>query len=152
MEYDLDKDDDDDEGGDIDDDFLKGLGIGKPKDGPPPPPQAKAPQEEVNYRGMAQAELQHRMNQAIDAENFEEAHEISKHLRENFNKIVGENLVEAITMAGGKPGVKEAPPKTKPGVRPGKPSVIPRHRPSVDPRPKATLEDVVKRFVSLVDL
>lgn len=58
-----------------------------------------------------------------------------------------------------KPAPTTAPPKTKPGTRPGRPSPIRRERPSVDPRPKAetdelpmaTPEDVVNRFISLLN-
>lgn len=42
-----------------------------------------------------------------------------------------------------------APPITKPGTQPGRPSPIRRVRPSVDPRPKATLKDVIKRYQQL---
>lgn len=62
----------------------------------------------------------------------------------------------------GGPGVKPSPttkpatPTTKPGTRPGRPSPIRRDRPSVEPDPKAELptasaEDVVKRFISLLN-
>lgn len=152
MEYDLDKDDDDDSGDDIDydDDIFKGIGR------PDAPPSGGAAQAGgTNYGDMSQPELQQKMDQALGTENYEEAQKISKYLRENFNKIVGETLYEyevmtAPTAPAPKPGI--APPKTKPGVRPGKPTPIPGKRPSVDPRPKATLDDVIKRFVSLVDL
>lgn len=57
------------------------------------------------------------------------------------------------------PEVKPTP-TTKPGTKPGRPSPIRRERPSVDPRPKAeeenglptaSAEDVVKRFISLLN-
>ncbi len=44
-------------------------------------------------------------------------------------------------------------PKTKPTTRPSRPSPIPRHRPSVTPKPKAvnltpkaTIEDLLKKY------
>lgn len=62
------------------------------------------------------------------------------------------------------PGVKPAPttkpatPTTKPGTRPGRPSPIRRDKPSVEPNPKAetdlptaTPEEVVSKFMSLLD-
>jgi len=45
---------------------------------------------------------------------------------------------------------KPATPITKPGTRPGRPSPIRRDKPSVDPRPKAEVEDVAKRFIKLM--
>lgn len=57
-------------------------------------------------------------------------------------KIVRENL----TMA--EPAVK---PKTTPKTKPGAPSPIRRNKPSVTPKPKATAEDVAKKFLDLID-
>ena len=54
------------------------------------------------------------------------------------------------------PTTKPATPTTKPGTRPGRPSPIRRDKPSVEPDPKAELtkasaEDVVNRFISLLN-
>jgi len=54
-------------------------------------------------------------------------------------KLVRENLAE--------PTVK---PTTKPTTTPKHPSPIRREKPSTMPRPKATAEDVAKRFLSLI--
>lgn len=71
---------------------------------------------------------------------------------ENFSKV-SEKYVEADT--------KTAPtkPKTTPGTRPSRPSPIRRDKPSVDPKPKAekpdlptaSVEDVVKKFINLLN-
>lgn len=42
-------------------------------------------------------------------------------------------------------------PTTTPSIKPGKPSPFRRIKPSVEPAPKASAEDVAKRFVSLMD-
>lgn len=53
------------------------------------------------------------------------------------------------------PAVKPAEPKTKPGVlperrpTPGRPSPIRRDKPAVTPRPKASAEEVAKKFVAM---
>ena len=53
-----------------------------------------------------------------------------------------------------KPQTAPSQPTTKPGVAPGtrptpsRPSPIRRDKPSVDPAPKAKLEDVMKRFMT----
>jgi len=64
-------------------------------------------------------------------------------------KIVKESLIQEETMM--------AEPRTKPGVKPGvkpgtkrPPSPIKRERPSVTPGPKATAEDVAKKFLDLI--
>ncbi len=50
-----------------------------------------------------------------------------------------------------KPGTAPAQPTIKPGTTPGttpsKPGPIRRDKPSVDPKPKAKIEDVMKRFM-----
>ena len=63
-------------------------------------------------------------------------------------KIVKESLIDEQT-AMAEPRTK---PRIKPGVKPtpGKPSPIKRDRPSVIPRPKASAEDVAKKFIGLV--
>jgi hypothetical protein len=63
--------------------------------------------------------------------------------------LVKESLFENIAMAepAVKPSVK---PGVKPGTRPGAPSPIRREKPSVTPRPKATAEDVAKKFLKLI--
>lgn len=73
---------------------------------------------------------------------------------ERFN----EEFVTDIENNGTKPAptTKPATPTTKPGTRPGRPSPIRRDKPSVDPRPKAeiptaTPEDVVNKFISLLN-
>ena len=65
---------------------------------------------------------------------------------ENKNRIVREYL-ESMAEPKTKPRVV---PKTKPGTSPGRPSPIRRDRPSVTPKPKATAEDVAKRFLGLI--
>ena len=45
---------------------------------------------------------------------------------------------------------KPATPITKPGVRPKKPSPIRRNKPSINPKPKASEEDVAKKFMALI--
>lgn len=67
----------------------------------------------------------------------------------NMKKIVKESLMEDAVMAEPtvKPGVK---PGIKPGTRPGAPSPIRRERPSVTPGPKASAEDVAKKFLDLI--
>lgn len=71
---------------------------------------------------------------------------------EKFNEefVAGGQEVET------KPAPTTAPPKTKPGTRPGRPSPIRRDKPSVEPAPKAELpmatpEDVVKKFINLLN-
>lgn len=66
-----------------------------------------------------------------------------------MKKLVKESLLEDVMMAepATKPGVK---PGTKPTTKPGAPSPIRRERPSVIPKPKATAEDVAKRFLNLI--
>ncbi len=54
-----------------------------------------------------------------------------------------ESFVEADTQ------VKPAKPITKPTTRPNR-NPIPFKRPAVDPAPKATAEDVAKKFISLM--
>ena len=44
-----------------------------------------------------------------------------------------------------KPGIK---PGISPGTTPSKPGPIRRDKPSVDPRPKAKIDDVMKRFMA----
>lgn len=44
-----------------------------------------------------------------------------------------------------KPGIK---PGISPGTTPSRPGPIPRDKPSVDPRPKAKIDDVMKRFMT----
>ena len=46
------------------------------------------------------------------------------------------------------PNVAPAKPKTSPGTRPSRPNPIRRHKPAVDPKPKAELDDVI----NLLDL
>jgi hypothetical protein len=53
------------------------------------------------------------------------------------------------TNEGNSPEVAPARPITKPLTRPGKPSPIPTHRPSVIPKPKASAEDLAKKFLRL---
>ena len=55
-----------------------------------------------------------------------------------------------------KPARPTVKPDVKPGVKPGRPSPIRRDKPSVDPAPKAklpkaTVEEVVNRFISLLN-
>jgi len=66
-----------------------------------------------------------------------------------MRKLVKESLLEDTMMAepATKPGVK---PGTRPTTRPGAPSPIRRERPSVTPGPKATAEDVVKKYMKLI--
>lgn len=60
---------------------------------------------------------------------------------------------ESFAMAA-EPVTKPAP-TVKPGVRPAttpsRPSPIRRDKPSVEPAPKASAEDVVKRFIALLN-
>lgn len=65
------------------------------------------------------------------------------------NKIVKESLVEDVGVAEPttKPTVK---PGIKPVTKPGAPNPIRRIRPSVTPGPKATAEDVTKKFLDLI--
>lgn len=52
------------------------------------------------------------------------------------------------------PAVKPARPKVDPGTKPKRrqrPTPIRRTRPSVEPNPKATEEDVAERFIKLMD-
>jgi len=67
-------------------------------------------------------------------------------------KIVRESLVETVMAEPAqpttKPGVK---PGTKPGTKPGSPSPIRRERPSVTPKPKASADDVAKKFMDLIE-
>ena len=44
-----------------------------------------------------------------------------------------------------KPGIK---PGISPGTTPSRPGPIRRDKPSVDPRPKAKIDDVMKRFMA----
>jgi len=66
-----------------------------------------------------------------------------------MKRIVRERLDENILMAepAVKPGIK---PGVKPTTRPGAPSPIRRERPSVVPGPKASAEDVAKKFLDLI--
>lgn len=72
------------------------------------------------------------------------------------NKIVRESLIEQQMEPITKPRVAEptTKPRVKPGVkpttRPGAPTPIRRTRPSVIPKPKASAEDVAKKFLALV--
>ena len=51
-----------------------------------------------------------------------------------------------------RPGTAPTKPGIKPGINPGtipsRPVPIPRDKPSVDPRPKAKIDDVMKRFMT----
>lgn len=47
------------------------------------------------------------------------------------------------------PTVKPATPVTKPSVRPGRPSPYRKDRPSVVPKPKASVEDLADKFLNL---
>jgi hypothetical protein len=58
-----------------------------------------------------------------------------------------EKFVEVVDA---EPIVKPARPTTKPTTRPNRPSPIRRDKPSVDPAPKASAEDVANRFISLM--
>lgn len=72
-----------------------------------------------------------------------------KTYEEMSKKIVRESLVQEETMMA-TPTTK---PTVKPGVKPGTkrpPSPIRRERPSVTPGPKATAEDVAKKFLDLI--
>jgi hypothetical protein len=62
-----------------------------------------------------------------------------------IKKLVKEGS-ETITKPVTKPGIK---PTTKPGYPP---SPIRREKPSVMPGPKATVEEVTERFLSLIKL
>ncbi len=65
-----------------------------------------------------------------------------------------EKFNEEFVMGGQEVETKPAPtttPGVKPGTRPGRPSPIRRDKPSVNPAPKATVEDVVDRFISLLN-
>jgi len=70
-----------------------------------------------------------------------------------------EKFNEEFVMGGQEVETKPAPtttPDVKPGTRPSRPSPIRRDKPSVNPNPKAELptasvEDVVNRFVSLLN-
>lgn len=61
-------------------------------------------------------------------------------------KLVRENIAAA-------PAVKPAEPIVKPGTqpltRPGRPSPIRRDKPAVTPRPKASAEEIAKKFVAM---
>lgn len=59
-------------------------------------------------------------------------------------------------MENSQPAIAPSKPTTEPDVRPGKPGTSPsrpspirRDKPSVEPAPKATVEDVVEKFISL---
>lgn len=66
-------------------------------------------------------------------------------------KIVKENLKSLVETTMAEPKTKPTTkPTTKPGTRPGRPSPIRRERPSVTPKPKASAEDVAKRFLDLI--
>jgi len=74
-----------------------------------------------------------------------------KKFEDMVKKIVRESLIdEEVAMAEPrtKPTTK---PDVKPGTKPGRPSPIRRDRPSVTPRPKATAEDVAKKFLKLIE-
>ncbi len=51
-----------------------------------------------------------------------------------------------------RPGTAPTKPDVKPGISPGttpsKPGPIRRDKPSVDPKPKAKIDDVMKRFMT----
>lgn len=68
-----------------------------------------------------------------------------------IKKIVRESLFEDAMMAEPttKPGVK---PGVKPTTKPGAPSPIRREKPSVNPGPKATAEDVAKKYLNLIKI
>ncbi len=63
-------------------------------------------------------------------------------------KLVKESLLTMGEETKTKPAVK---PGVKPGTKPGAPSPIRRERPSVVPKPKASAEDVAKRYLDLID-
>ena len=69
----------------------------------------------------------------------------------NNKKLVKESLLEDEVFAAEpatKPTVK---PGVKPTTRPGRPSPIRRDKPSVTPKPKASVEDVVEKFLRLIN-
>ena len=85
--------------------------------------------------------------------------EIKKY-KEMAKKLVRESLVEPevedeVKLAQPQPS-KPAPTKEptihpgKPGTKPSHPSPIRRERPSVTPGPKATADDVAKKYMKLV--
>lgn len=61
-----------------------------------------------------------------------------------MKKLVREQIAAA-------PAVKPAPavPITKPGTKPGRPSPIRRDKPSVQPRPKASAEELSKKLIDI---
>jgi hypothetical protein len=76
-------------------------------------------------------------------------------IKNRMKKIVRESLVAAEPQREVKPSTPEVEPAVKPGrpgVKPGRrhPSPIKRERPSVDPRPKASADDVAEKFLDLV--
>jgi len=68
-----------------------------------------------------------------------------------MNKLVKESLLEDTMLAAPAPTTKPTvKPGIKPTTRPGAPSPIRRERPSVTPGPKASAEDVAKKFLDLI--
>jgi hypothetical protein len=47
-----------------------------------------------------------------------------------------------------RPGTAPTKPGISPGTTPSRPGPIRRDKPSVDPRPKAKIDDVMKRFMT----
>jgi hypothetical protein len=76
-------------------------------------------------------------------------------IKNKMKKIVRESLVAAEPQREVKPVTPEVEPAIKPGkpdIKPGRrsPSPIKRERPSVNPRPKASADDVTEKFLDLV--
>jgi hypothetical protein len=63
------------------------------------------------------------------------------------NKI--KKYIDFIKEGVAEPMVKPATPRTKPVTKPNRPSPIPIKRPSVIPKPKAELNEVVNKFLEL---
>lgn len=157
LDMDDEDDYDEDDDSDIDsidselEDLLKQSNIGEPSE--------ESPSSEIRYEDMHQSDLQKLLDDALDTGNYKKAEEIAKYINEDLNfklplnMLVRESLSDFIKEHEITADTKTKP-TTKPGVRPGrsKPSPIRRDKPSVNPKPKASLEDVVKRFIKLVNL
>jgi len=107
------------------------------------------------------------IQKAIDLASKFENDDIIKMLSSKINKknsdmkkIVRESIAVSGTMTGTQPKPATSPgtaepttkPITRPGTRPapGRPTPIRRDRPSVEPRPKATAEEIANKFIELV--
>ena len=106
-----------------------------------------------NFAVKTAAENGHHEIVKLLLQNKEVLNKLNKDELKRFTemaKIVKESLIEQVeTMAQPttKPTTK---PGVKPGVKPGSPNPIRRERPSVTPRPKATADDIAKKFLDLV--